>query len=113
MTTQNEFFGVTVMKPEYDENQNASFTWLIVNPELSVRNSRTIEDGDYLEITDNLGRPLLKKQIFRDYDSYYNSQHNRQLHNGMAIAWAPKGIALDLWLNLFKNNNRARLVKPE
>lgn len=113
MEVGKEFFGIAIMQPEYDENQNSSFNWLIVDPEMTLRNKREIEDGDFLEIIDNHGRPLLKKQIFRDYDSYYHSIHKRQLHNGMAIKWAPRGIALDFWINLFRNNNRARLIKAE
>lgn len=111
MEISNEFFGVTVVKSEYDENHNSVFNWVIVNPEITVKNERQIEDGDYLEVFDNLGNYLLRKNIYRDHDSYYNSQHQRQLHNGMAIKWAPKGIALDYWINIFNRGNRARLIK--
>ena len=108
---QEEFFGLAVMLPVQDENNNASFNWVVVNPELTVKNQREIEDGDFLELFDNYGRPLLRKQIYRDYDSYYNHQHRRQLHQGVAIKWAPKGIALDYWMGMFSNQTRARLVK--
>jgi len=113
MNNENEFFGLTVMRPELEdtEEHNTSFNWVILNPELTNKNHREIEDGDYLEVSDNVGRMLLQKHIYRDYDTYYNDQHRRQLHNGMAIKWAPRGIALDYWITMFTNGHRARLVK--
>lgn len=110
---QNEFFGMTEMKSELDEDNNSCFDWKVTNPEMTVRGTREIEDGDYLEVMDNLGTPLLRKRIYRDYNTYYNKEHRRQLHQGMAIKWAPKGIALDFWINLFANHYRARLIKSD
>lgn len=111
MSYEEEFFGVTSVKPEYDEYHNSQFNWVVLNPEMSAKGEREIEDGDFLEIFDNLGNHLLKKTITRDYKSYYNSQYQRQLHNGMAIKWAPEGIALDYWISIFNRGSRARLLK--
>lgn len=113
MQNGNEFFGIATTQVEIDQRNNSSFTWVVVDPEMVVDGKREIEDGDYLEIYNNMGKVLLSKDIYRDYDSYYNPTHQRQLHQGMAISWAPRGIALDFWLNLFRSGSRARLIKKE
>lgn len=111
MRNRNEFHGIATYEIIPDNNMNGQLNWIIKNPEMTVGNTSQIEDGDYLQIFDNMGNIKLQKTIYRDTDSYYNPNLNKQLYNGINIAWAAKGIAMDFWFNVFNSNFRAAIIK--
>lgn len=106
-----EFFGYLnrVIKP--DENHNGAVDWVVTNYDEIKEYTEEIEDGDFLEVYDTGGRVQLSKIIYRDYDTFYNKEHRRQLYKGMAVCWVPEEVSLDYWLSLFNNSYRARIIK--
>jgi hypothetical protein len=113
MSEEYEFFGFLDKEAIQDDNHNSLIDWRVTDHTLTVNKTREIEDGDYLEVYDSLGRLKLSKIIYRDYDSFYSETHQRQLYAGMAVAWVPEGISLDFWISLFNNNYRAKIVKEK
>lgn len=108
-----EFFGQLIMKIVRDDNNSKHelIDWVIVDMGKTLDREREIEDGDFLQVFDGGGNPVLSKKIFRDYKALYNPTYRKQIYNGMNIAWAPRGIDTGYWANLFRNQQRARLLK--
>lgn len=108
-----EFFG----KLEMDVIKNKQtfrsefIDWVVVNPDQTVNRFREIEDGDFLQVFDPMGRLILNKRITRDYNAYFNRRYGKQIYKGFSVKWLPYGIDAGYWYNLFANNHRARIVK--
>ena len=110
-TEEYDFYGLLDRHLIEDENRNSLVDWRVTDHSLTVNKTREIEDGDFLEVYDAMGRIVLSKIIYRDYDSFYNENHNKQLYKGMSMAWIPEGVSLDYWISLFNNSYRAKVVK--
>lgn len=108
-----EFFGQLIMRVLRDPNnsKNELIDWVIVDTQKTVDREREIDDGDFLQVFDGSGNPILSKRIFRDHETLYNPTYRKQIYNGINVAWVPRGIDTGYWVNLFRNQQRARLVK--
>ena len=108
-----EFYGYLIKRVVTTDDGNELISWRIHNPELTRNNEYEIDDGDYLQVFDRLGKLYFSKIVYRDYDSLYNPRWKKQIYNGMSVEWLPEGVSTDYWFSLFNANNRAMVVKEE
>lgn len=87
--------------------------WVVRDDSKINNNVWPIEDGDLLEVYDNMGRLVFSKYIIEDYDSHYNVGLKKQIYRGTTVEWLPFGVDAGFWFSLFGNRYRARLVKND
>lgn len=104
----SEFFGRLAQEPE-----NKTVKWVVRDDTKVNHNVRDIEDGDFLEVYDDMGRTVFSKHIIEDYDSHYNMRYKKQIFKGTPVKWLPYGVDAGFWSNMFGNRFRARVVKQE
>lgn len=85
--------------------------WVLRDDTKINQNVWEIDDGDYLEVYDNMGKICFSKRIVRDLDSHYNRGLKKQIYRGTTVSWLPEGVDAGFWFSLFNNRYRARLIK--
>jgi len=85
--------------------------WQLRDDSKINQNTWPIEEGDHLEVYDNMGRLALSKYIIEDYDSHYHTGLKKQIVHGTTVEWLPYGVDAGFWFTIFNNRYRAKLVK--
>ena len=105
VTSESEYFRGNATKSA------GKVEWVVKDDTKINQNTQHIEDGDYLEAYDDMGRTVFAKQIIEDDDSYYSVALKKQIYNGTTVEWLPFGVDAGYWCRLFNNGYRAKLVK--